>query len=68
LINQITTGNFWSTGIVKIDGKTNTIYFGRAGKIRAEEFLDFFPRLTAKKVLSFMTKKGPESPALDLII
>jgi hypothetical protein len=33
LINQITTGNFWSTGIVKIDEKTNTIYFGRAGKI-----------------------------------
>lgn len=39
-INQITTGNFWGTGIVKIDEKNNAIYF-RARRENSARF-DFY--------------------------
>ena len=40
LINQITTGNFWGTNVIRVDEKSKTIYF-RARKENSARF-DFY--------------------------
>ena len=53
LLNQITTGNFWGTTIVKVDEKAKTIYF-RARKENSARF-DFYRAGLDGKALTRLT-------------